>query len=570
MMAGKQREIKFQERLQKAVATRIVLLVLISMCCFVVGQYLVTWLSNQSNAQAHLEELEESFLRFDRESRDFLMDEDTRQTARQLVAGTDSQAEEHLNTLLWKFQERCGISSNVLLTDSRGAVCYTSFSQQQMTTQRVSYNNAICYKVKNLGEDAPYRAVCYEQGDYADTMYVRPLYSGNELTGYITIFLSGSAWNVYLSGSSFDGVITDLRNNALYVSKPGLLDGYNKYYGASNGIWARGESRYWVVSKSLPEQETVIYSLVYYPPNDGILVGFLILLAMGIAWYSIARWMSRTMAEKKAASVEELVRQIRMIGRGDGSQRIQMDTGDEFTEVSRQINNMLGSIMELNARNTELVRLSGRIEMAQLAAQMNPHFLYNTLELIRNLVIFDAQKSEKIILNLTGILRYSVDEAKEEVLLSEDMKYIASYLEIQNCRFGERFRCTIDFSPACLSCRVPKLLLQPLIENSIKYGYRQRMDLCIQITGRVEGQMLYIQVVDDGLGMTEENARKLEQQLLSYDNTSLSLGLRNLSRRLYLQYGDQSGMRIRNTPGMGFEVDIRIDQRKEASKCIKS
>lgn len=569
-MAQKQTEVKFQERLQKTVATRIILLVLISMCCFVVGQYLVTWLSNQSNAQAHLGELEESFLCFDRESRDFLMDENTWTIARQLVTGSDSQAEEQLNTLLWKFQERCGISSNVLLTTSAGAVCYTSFGPQQLTTQRVSYNNAICYNAKNSGEDAPYRAVCYVQGDYADTMYVRPLYDGGKLEGYITIFLSGSAWNVSLSDSSFDGVITDLRNNAMYVSKPGLLDGYNKYYGASDGIWYNGESRYWVTSRNLPEQGAVIHSLVYYPPNDGILVGFLILLAMGIAWYSTARWMSRTMAEKKAASVEELVRQIRMIGSGDGSQRIEMDTGDEFTEVSLQINHMLASIMELNARNTELVRLSGRIEMAQLAAQMNPHFLYNTLELIRNLVIFDSQKSEKIILNLTGILRYSVDETKEEVLLSEDMKYIASYLEIQNCRFGDRFRCTIDFSPDCLSCRVPKLLLQPLIENSIKYGYRQRMELSIQITGRVEDQMLYIQVVDDGLGMSEENARRLEQQLLSYDNTSLSLGLRNLSRRLYLQYGEQSGMRIRNTPGVGFEVDIRIDQRKEASKCTKS
>lgn len=563
-------ERKFQDRLEKTVAARIVLLVLISVCCFAVGQYLVTWVSNESNARRHLEELKASFLYFDSESRSFLMDEDTSQAARQLVNGAASQAEERLNTLLWKFQERCGITSNVLITDAQGGVCYTSFGQQQLSTQRVSYNNAICHNAKNSGRDEPYRAVCYEQGDYADTMYVRPLYDGEELQGYITIFLSGSAWNFYLSGSSFDGVITDTRNNAMYVSKPGLLGGHNKYYGAANGIWRNNGGRYWVVSESIPEREAVIYAMVYYPTNDGILVGFLILLAMGVAWYGIARWMSRSMAEKKAASVEELVSQIRMIGQGDGSQRIQMNTGDEFTEVSRQINDMLASIMELNARNTELIRLSARIEMAQLAAQMNPHFLYNTLELIRNLVLFDAGKSEEMILNLTEILRYSVDDTKSEVLLSEDMKYIDSYLEIQNCRFGERFCCDIDLSPECLSCRVPKLLLQPLIENSIKYGYRQRMELHIRITGRVEAGMLFIQVVDDGLGMTEEGARKLEQQLLTYDNTSLSLGLRNLSRRLYLQYGDKSGMRIHNTPGVGFEVDISIDQEKEAAKCIKS
>ena len=280
---------------------------------------------------------------------------------------------------------------------------------------------------------------------------------------------------------------------------------------------------------------------------------------MGAVWYGIARWMAKSMAENNAASIERLVSEIRIIRKGDYNHRIQMNTDDEFNEVGYQVNNMLDSIQALNGRNTELLKLNSRIEMDQLTAQMNPHFLYNTLEIIRNLVVFDADKAEELIVKLTEVLRYSVDTSRKEVTLEEDMRYIYCYLDIQNCRFGSRFNCRINFTPDCI---VPKLLLQPLIENSIKYGFQKKMELNITICGRMEGNILYISVLDDGLGMEAEKAEELREQLRTHDNSSPSIGLRNLSRRLYLKYGDGSGLQIRNMEGTGFEVLVRIEQQK--------
>lgn len=108
----------------------------------------------------------------------------------------------------------------------------------------------------------------------------------------------------------------------------------------------------------------------------------------------------------------------------DPAHRIELHTDDEFEEVSQQINKMLEIITELNSRNTELIQLNARIEMQQLMAQMNPHFLYNTLEIIRSFLSFDPDTSEQLIVSLTEILRYSVDASRQEVRLAEDMEYI--------------------------------------------------------------------------------------------------------------------------------------------------
>ncbi|WP_125141779.1 sensor histidine kinase [Clostridium transplantifaecale] len=561
-MKNNNEEGKFQKNLQKLAAKRIALLILVSSLLFLAGQYLAALATNELDASSHLKKLEEVFLRFDMQNREFLLSGRTVESVEKIISGDEPEAVDEFKNYFRQFDESCDVHNQVIITSKDGDVLFTSFSESQLSSYLVNYNNAVCYNARNCKEGEIYRAVYYDRGDYADALFIKPIFKNEEVSGYITLFLSGSGWNFYLSESNFDGVITDLRQNVMYISKPGLADSSNKFYGTEHGSWMHGHARYWVVSKELPEYSAVIYSLVYYPRNEAVHIGLAALLVMGAVWYWIARWMAKSMAENNAASIERLVSEIRIIRKGDYDHRIQMNTDDEFNEVGYQVNNMLDSIQALNGRNTELLKLNSRIEMDQLTAQMNPHFLYNTLEIIRNLVVFDADKAEELIVKLTEVLRYSVDTSRKEVTLEEDMRYIYCYLDIQNCRFGDRFSCTIDFAPECFDCIVPKLLLQPLIENSIKYGFQKKMDLNITIHGTLEGHVLYISVLDDGLGMEEEKAEELREQLRTHDNSSPSIGLRNLSRRLYLKYGDGSGLQIRNMEGTGFEVLARIEQQK--------
>lgn len=156
-----------------------------------------------------------------------------------------------------------------------------------------------------------------------------------------------------------------------------------------------------MVQKILEEYGVVIYSLVYYPGTPAVWIGILSLCMMGLFWYKVTMWMVKSMAEKNSKQIGKLVSEIRIIQGGDHAHRIKMDTEDEFTEAAYQINAMLDNIHDLNERNIELLKINSRIEISQLTAQINPHFLYNTLDTIRNLVLCDGEKAETLILQLT-------------------------------------------------------------------------------------------------------------------------------------------------------------------------
>ena len=560
---------RFQKHLQQVVLSRVLLIVMISMAAFLVTQLGVTLYSNISNGREHLRLLENSLRQVDAASREFVKNENTKSIVRRMLSEYSQVEVERMENAHWKYTEVCGISSEVLITTADGKLIYTSVSDRQLSSYMLNYNNAICYNAKNTGVDAAYRAVYFDEDSYSDVIYAQPVYDRGDLLGYISVFLSGSSWNYYLSVNNNDGIITDMRSNAMYVSKPGLLASFNKYNGVESGVWISDVGRYWVSSKQIPELSAVVYSLVYYPSNEGIWAGILILVLVGLAWYKVAMSISRIMAEKNAASIEKLVGEVRVVHQHH-DYRIQMNTGDEFEEIGHQINQMLEDIMYLNDRNAELSQLNSRIELQQLTAQINPHFLYNTLETVRNLVIFDADKAQELIVELTEILQYSIDTSRNEVLLMEDMEYMYRYLDIQNCRFGDRLRCKVELEPECGGCHVPKLLIQPIIENSIKYGFRKKMELNIWITGRVDDGVLRVCVSDDGGGMPEAEADVLEQKLIAFDNQSKSIGLRNLSRRLYLKYGDKSGLHIYNREGEGFDVHISVEQTGGETGCTES
>jgi sensor histidine kinase YesM len=270
--------------------------------------------------------------------------------------------------------------------------------------------------------------------------------------------------------------------------------------------------------------------------------------------------MAESMAKNNAASINKLVSEIRIIRKINHKHRVEIDSGDEFEDVAYHINYMLDNIDKLNNKNTELLKLNNTIEMNQLTAQINPHFLYNTLEIIRNLVLWDGKKAEELIVQMTQLLRYSINNTKRYVMLQEDIKYISDYISIQKCRFGDRFNCNIEIAKECEKCIIPKLLLQPIIENSIKYGFMKKMDIKIDIKGYKKNNILYLSVKDNGMGMSGHEASKLNESMKSSNNSTESNGLYNIARRLYLQYGEKSGINIVNEEGVGFEVILKIIQ----------
>jgi sensor histidine kinase YesM len=541
---------KFKEQMQKSVLKRIIALI--------VGLLLVTFATNEINARNNLKKLKEVFISLYQNNEDYLLDDTTMDICREiLVDGSNTNL---LENSFHRFNTEDKVQNEVILCDTDWNIKFTTYSEKELTSYHHNYNNAICYNARNCTENEIYNAVYFNTDSYYDYIFVKPVFDQNKIVGYISLYLLGSDWNYYMSDWNFDGVITDKRNNIIFYNKPSLITNNYKFEVDKSKLCYLDGERYWLVSETLQEYGVTIYSLIYYPNNSAFLIGVFVIAVMGLLWYKIANQMAASMAENNAASINKLVSEIRIIRKRDHNHRVEMASGDEFEDVAYQINYMLDHIRDLNMKNTELLQLNNTIEMNQLTAQINPHFLYNTLEIIRNLVLWDGVKAEELIVRLTQVLRYSINNTKRDVRLEEDIKYINDYISIQNCRFGDRFQCMIDIDEECGKCIVPKLLLQPVIENSIKYGFMKKMNLKIDIKGYRKNNTLYLSVKDDGMGMPSSEADKLNESIEELNNNSESNGLHNIARRLYLQYGEESGIKIINEEGVGFEVVLKIAQ----------
>lgn len=197
-------------------------------------------------------------------------------------------------------------------------------------------------------------------------------------------------------------------------------------------------------------------------------------------------------------------------------------------------------------------------EVKQLESQFNPHFLYNTLETIRCMVKLSPHEVDKIIVNLSALLRYSIDNTTKTVPLGEDIQHTKNYLEILKYRFNQKFDYEIYIEEDALDSIVPKLLIQPLIENAIKHGFEGRDHLTVRIKARFFGEQLVIVIYDDGVGMGEDKVNRIKAMLKDDANETVNIGLYNVSRRIQLMYGKEYGLDIMSEKCAGTTIRISI------------
>ena len=198
----------------------------------------------------------------------------------------------------------------------------------------------------------------------------------------------------------------------------------------------------------------------------------------------------------------------------------------------------------------ETLLLAARIEA--LANQINPHFLFNTLTSITSLIRTDPETARTLITKLSGLLRRLLRSTDHFVTLREELESIDEYLDIESVRFGPQLRVVKEISPDTLDVIVPSMLLQPLIENSIKHGLSPKVGGGrILIRSQMQNGHAIIEVRDDGLGMSEE---RLEHALGG------GIGLSNVNERLRTIYGAGYQLKLTSMPGQGTCASIEIPE----------
>jgi two-component system LytT family sensor kinase len=208
--------------------------------------------------------------------------------------------------------------------------------------------------------------------------------------------------------------------------------------------------------------------------------------------------------------------------------------------------------IQIKLEEQERLLLHARMEALQ--NQINPHFLFNTLNSISSLVRFDPDKARDVISKLATILRRLLNSADSFVPLREEVEFIDNYLDIEVVRFGQdKLRVVKELDPASLDVMVPSMLLQPLVENSIKHGLSSMVEGgSIYLRSRLADSGLVIEVEDDGVGMAA--TPQVEQN----SSQGAGIGMANISERLQVLYGDTARMTIDSQEGKGTLVRIRL------------
>ncbi|WP_314585225.1 sensor histidine kinase [Paenibacillus terrigena] len=268
-------------------------------------------------------------------------------------------------------------------------------------------------------------------------------------------------------------------------------------------------------------------------------------------------------------SIIRIVRFMRRVENGDLSARVDEEGNDELFLLSKGFNSLISQVNNLFEEVKTEQKHKAQAELRVLQAQIKPHFLFNTLESINVLAIQnEGRKVSQMVYRLGNILRISIQD-KEEIMISQEIEHLRSYLEIQKFRFDELFNFDIQMPREVLNSMILKLTLQPLVENSIQHGFEGITHQgFLQVTGYVEGDDIVITIQDNGIGISNWQLRKF--QYMKNDDTFTpegqdivmnerrGLGLRSVADRIRIQYGYRYGVYICSEENQGTIIQVRI------------
>lgn len=320
-------------------------------------------------------------------------------------------------------------------------------------------------------------------------------------------------------------------------------------------------ANYWAVEQEIPQLNWKLLALV---PTDIMEKAtdkvkfwtFLICLACFVVFSLAGLYISRFYSRK----VIKIVRVLDAFQEGNFKKKIHFKGKDEFTRISFALNdmghNIDGLIQEVYMTNMK----KKEAELESLQAQINPHFLYNTLSSISRLAKFgQVDKLQRMVLDLAKFYRLSLNEGRTVIPIRNELEQINAYINIQKTKFEDGMQIWFDIDPDILRFTTVKLILQPFIENALEHAW-YGAQINIRIVGKMEGDLITFQVIDDGVGINPEILRQMSDPI---ERVNVGYGVRNVDERIKLHFGAEYGVRIVSKRGMGTSISITIPARKK-------
>lgn len=444
---------------------------------------------------------------------------------------------------------------DLVLLNTDMEIVFTSFQNESFDAVNRSYQKLIYRNLENENDNVTLNYYAKINGNYHEFTVVAGKLPNNTIALY---YMKDSNLINYIERKPADHfVILDSKNQVVASTESQLVKQMRKIsFNIDDTMVKINNLNYATKIKSQDGYKFI--SLLYKEDmiDRGTFVIFILLAIGAIAF--LLDYYAKRISQNTTKSLSILLNEMDKVKKGE-IQEIVISTDDEFEVIANETNDMIKEIHHLAERNEQLLDLRRLMEIKQLQAQFNPHFLYNTLETIRYTMIMDQNVASDLIFKLTKILRYSISNGEDKVSIREDIEYIRSFLDINKVRFQERFDYTIKIDECCYDCVIPKLIIQPLIENSIKHNFKTKNTLSIWITADIIDDQLIIEVEDNGEGMNDEELSKINEIINSKEiNQTSHIGLANVAKRLYLQYKDSSSLTISSRVGIGTKIAIHI------------
>lgn len=262
--------------------------------------------------------------------------------------------------------------------------------------------------------------------------------------------------------------------------------------------------------------------------------------------------------------IEILSNAMKDVRKGNLETSIILNGQDELSRLADDFNNMVVDIKELMNQVYQHQKEKRQRELQVLQSQINPHFLYNTLDTLQwKAMEYDAVDISELVVSLSSFFRISLSKGKEFISLDKELEHVKCYLTIQQYRYSDILQYEIHCDPKLYSYHLPKVLIQPLVENAIYHGIKPKLDKGVISVNVYEVQdTLKIVVEDSGVGIPEEKLNQIRNNLEEH-LTSNHYGLYNVSQRIYLHFGKEYGLTIHSEGNKGTSITIRLPKKTE-------
>lgn len=288
-----------------------------------------------------------------------------------------------------------------------------------------------------------------------------------------------------------------------------------------------------------------------------------VLVALGLI--AVALVISSEIARNITFPIQKLRDSMKRVQKGDFSAaEIEVYSDNEIGSLTWSFNVMTHKIQDLMAQNIQEQEQKRKIELKALQSQINPHFLYNTLDSI--IWMAEGKKNEEVVLmtaSLARLLRQSISIENELVTIGQEIEYVRSYLTIQKMRYKDKLEFEINVDPRITHAQIIRLVLQPIVENAIYHGlkYKESKGM-LKVHGYELGERIIIDITDDGVGMDEETLKHIyDKHKVNYHSNGV--GVYNVQQRLVLYYGKEYGIIYHSEKGKGTTATVVIPKRQE-------